>query len=425
MKRGRTGHFFPGLTTQIFAALILGAAIGWLWPAAGESMQLLATVFIRLVLVIIAPLIFSTLVVGIAGQGDLRRLGGLAVRSFSLFLAVTILALCLAFGLALLLQPGSGITASADAIADLGAPPAESFWIRLFPRSIVDAMARGDVLQIVVFAILFSIAISLAGDSGRHLLDLCRSLVRVMYRFTDLVMMAAPLGVLGAAAALVSRQGLQVGASFVRLAVAVYLGLGFLLFVVYPLLAVAFRIPLKRIFHAVKEPFAVAFATASASAALPKSMESMEAAGVPRSVVSFTIGTGLSFNPSGSTVFVGIASLFIVQAYHVPLSAADHLLLFGTLFVATKGIAGVPRSSLVVIAAALPAIGLPPEVIGSGVGLLLGIDPLLDMPRTAVNTAGNCLAAAVVAKWQGGSRQEPSGEIGSEDPAHIAEEEVR
>jgi proton glutamate symport protein len=397
----KTGSWRLSLTAQILAALAAGTLVGWRWPALGQSLQVLATIFIRLVLVIIAPLIFATLVTGIAGQGDLRKLAGLALRSFGLFVGITTVALGLAFALANLLQPGKSMTPGAIVAIDLGAPPPESFWIRLFPQSIADAMARGDVLQIVVFSILLAVAVSLAGDAGRPVLDLCRSLTRVMYKFTDMVMAAAPVGVFGAAAALVGRQGLGIGAGFLRLIVAVYLGLALLLLFLYPLLAVVFGIPLRRLYRAVKEPSAVAFATASASAALPKSMESMEAIGLPRSVVAFTLGTGLNFNPSGSTVFIGVASVFILQAFQLPLAWHDQLLLFGTLFVASKGIGGVPRSSLVVIAAALPAVGVPPEAVGAGIGLLLGIDPLLDMPRTAVNTAGNCLATALVARWQG------------------------
>jgi len=397
----KPGWWRLGLTSQILAALAIGALVGWRWPALGQSLQILATVFIRLVLVVIAPLILATLVTGIAGQGDLRRLGGLALRSFGLFAGITTTALALAFGLANLFQPGRGIAPVAGAAIDLGAAPSESFWIRLFPRSIADAMARGDVLQIVVFSILLAVAVSLAGESGRPVLDLCRSLARVMYRFTDLVMAAAPVGVFGAAASLTGRQGFAAAAGFLRLIAAVYLGLALLLLVLYPLLALLFRIPLKRLCRAVKEPFAVAFATASASGALPKSMECMEAMGLPRSVVGFTLGAGLNFNPSGSTVFIGVASLFILQAHRLPLAWPDQVLLFGTLWVASKGIGGVPRSSLVVIAAALPAVGVSPDVVGAGIGLLLGIDPLMDMPRTAVNTAGNCLAAALVARWQG------------------------
>jgi proton glutamate symport protein len=402
MSGKRLGWIRPSLTVQIMAALVLGALVGWRWPALGQSLQILATIFIRLVLVIIAPLIFSTLVVGIAGQGELRKLGGLVVRTLVFFILVTTLALTIGFVLANLFQPGRGVASAATKIAaDIGAAPTESFWIRLFPRSIADAMVRGDVLQIVVFSVVFAVAISLAGTAGVPVLEWCRSLAQVMYRFTDIVMMVSPVGVFGAAAALVSQQGFHVGASFARLIAAVYLGLALLLLVIYPLLAVLFRIPLGKLYQAAREPFAIAFATASGSASLPKAMENMEAMGVPRSVVSLAIGTGLNLNASGSTVFLGVAALFILQAFRIPYTFTDQMVLFGTLFVASKGIAGVPRSSLVVIAAALPAIGLSPEAVGAGVGLLLGIDPLTDMPRTAVNAAGHCLAAALIARWQG------------------------
>jgi proton glutamate symport protein len=390
------------LTTQILAALVLGALVGWLWPAIGPSLQILATIFIRLVLVIIAPLIFSTLVVGIAGQGSLRKLGSMALQTLLLFAAVTTLALAIGFALSNLLQPGSGFSATAAQTATgLAAPPSESFWIRLFPQSIADAMARGDVLQIVVFSVIFAIAVTLAGAGAGPVLEWCRSLAQVMYKFTDLVMRAAPIGVFGAAAALVSKQGFQIGASYARLLATVYLGLALLLLVFFPLLAMLFGIPVRRLYQAAKEPFAIAFATASGSAAVPKAMECMEAMGVPRSVASFAIGTGLNFNASGSTLFIGVASLFILQAFQVPITFGGQMTLLGTLFLISKGIAAVPRASLVVIAAALPAIGLPPEIVGAGVGLLLGIDPLMDMPRTAVNAAGHCLASALIARWQG------------------------
>jgi proton glutamate symport protein len=390
------------LTAQILAALVLGGLVGWLWPAAGRSMQILATVFIRMVLAIIAPLVFSTLVVGIAGQGSLRRLGSMALQTFCLFMIITTLALAIAFALGNLLQPGHDIAAAANPIATgIGTPPSESFWIRLFPQSIFDAMARGDVLQIVVFSVLFAAAVSAAGPAAGPVLDWCRALAQVMYKFTDLVMLAAPVGVFGAAASLVGKQGLQAGAGFARLIAAVYLGLALLLLVCFPLLALLFRIPLRRLCRAAKEPFSIAFATASGSAALPKAMEHMEDMGVPRSVASFAIGTGLNFNASGSTLFTGVGSLFILQAFHIPCSFGDQMVLFGTLFLVSKGIAAVPRAGLVVIAASLPSLGVAPEVVGAGIGLILGIDPLLDMPRTAVNVAGHCLSSALIARWQG------------------------
>jgi proton glutamate symport protein len=399
----------PGLTSQILTALVLGCFVGFLWPEFGRSLQILATIFVRLVLVVVGPLILATLVVGIAGQGGLKSLGRLAAQTFGLFIANTLAALVIAFSLANALQPGGGISVAGSLAADVGGPPAESFWIRLFPRSIADALARGDVLQIVVFGVLLGIAVSMAGEAGRPLLDLGRSLAQVMYKLTNLVMMAAPAGAFGAAAALIGQQGLQAASGFFRLILAVYLGLAVLLLVFYPAAALVFRIPLRALCRAAAEPMAVAFATASASGAMPKAMECMEAAGVPRSIVSFTMGTGLNFNPSGSTVYVGVATLFVLQAFRMPLGMSDQITALLILFVATKGIGGVPRSSLVVIAAALPALGLSQEMTGAGIGLLLGIDPLLDMPRTAVNTAGHCLASALVARWQGTALRASSG----------------
>lgn len=390
-----------GLTTQIILALILGGLLGWLWPGFGQKLEILATIFIRLVLMIIAPLIFSTLVVGIAGTGERRRLGSLAVQTVAYFLVITLVALLLGFALGNLFQPGAGLTPPAQAETAPPAPEEESFWVRLFPTSIVDAMARGDVLQIVLFTLLFAAALTLVGERGRPLLDFCRSLAEVMYRFTDIIMRLAPLGVLGAAAALVGKHGLRVGENFLWLTVAVYLGLALLLFGLYPLLCLWFRIPVVTFFRAIKEPFAIAFATTSSAAALPKAMEVMEKFGVPRRAVAFVLPAGTALNLAGSTLFLGVAGFFLLQAFHLPLTFGDQLRFFVVLLVASKSVTNVPRSSLVALAAGLSGFGVEPELVAVGFGFLLGIDPILDMPRTGVNTAGNCLAAALLARWQG------------------------
>lgn len=395
------GLRLPGLTTQILAAFVLGGLVGWLWPGFGQSLQLLATIFVRLVMVIIAPLIFSTLVVGIAGSGELRKLGGMAARAVGLFLVYTAFALALGFLLANFFQPGQGIPLGGGEVVALAAPPAESFWVRLFPRNALDAMARNDVLQMVVFSLLFGLALASAGEKGKPMLNLCRSLADVMFKFTGLVMLTAPLGVFGAAAAIVGKHGLAVGESFALYVLSVYVGLGLLLLVLFPALCWAFRIPLRRFYHAVKEPFAIAFATASSAAALPKAMENMESFGVPRRIAAFVLPTGMPLNLGGSTLFAGVAALFLLQVFQIPFTAAQQWQLFLTLYVAAKGIAAVPRASLVVIAASLASMGVPAEVTGAGIGLLIGIDAILDMPRTGVNTVGNCLAAALVARWEG------------------------
>lgn len=397
--------FLKGLTAQIIFALLLGALLGSLWPALGSRLEILATIFVRLVMVIIAPLVFSTLVVGVAGSGELRKLGSLAAQAVAYFLLVTVGVMLLGFALGHLLAPGAGLTPPAEAVASPLAQEAESFWVRLFPRSIVDAMARGDVLQIVVFSLLFAVALAATGARGQAVLEFCRSLAEVMYRLTDLVMRTAPLGVLGASAALVAKHGLRVGESFLWLTVAVYAGLGLVFFGLFPLLCVGFRLPVGGFFRALKEPFAIAFATTSSAAALPKAMEAMERFGVPRRIVAFVLPTGYSFNLAGSSLFIGVAALFVLQAYNVSLSLAEQAALAGTLYVASKGVPLVPRGSLVALVAGLTSFGLPAEVVGASFGFLLAIDPILDMPRTGVNVSGNCLAAALVARWQGSFRK--------------------
>lgn len=395
----------PGLTFYILLALVLGALVGWLWPAFGRQLQVLATIFIRLVMMIIAPLIFSTLVVGIAGSGELKKLGAMAVKTVAYFLILTAVALALSFAIGNWLQPGQGIAPPTEAGAAPSALPEESFWVRLFPKSVVDAMARGDVIQIVLFSVVFAVAVSASGVRGRSVLEFCRSLADVMFKFTDIVMWAAPVGVFGGAAAMVGTHGLKVGEAFLRLTMGVYLGLALMLFVLYALLCLVFRIPIREFYRAIWEPFTIAFATTSSAAALPRAMEVMENFGVHRRVVAFVLPTGTAFNLAGSAFFIGVAGLFVVQAFGIPLAAGDQLVLFGTLFVASKGVTNVPRSSLVALAAALSSFGVAPEVVAASFGLLLGIDPILDMPRTGVNTAGNCLAAALVARWQGSFRQ--------------------
>ncbi len=372
----------PGLTFYILLALVLGALVGWLWPTFGRQLQVLATIFIRLVMMIIAPLIFSTLVVGIAGSGKLRELGGMVGKALAFYLLLTMLTMALGFGIGNWLQPGQGIVPPAGDISI--AAPEESFWVRLFPKSIVDAMARGDVLQIVVFSLVFALAVGAAGGRGKPVLDFCRSLADVMFKFTDYVMLAAPVGVFGAMAALVAAQGLTVGASFLRLTVATYLGFALILFGLYPALLVFFRIPVREFWRAVREPLSIAFATTSSAAALPRAMENLERFGVARRVVAFVLPTG-TLNLAGSGVFLGIAGLFVLQAFQIPLTPMQQLSLFGTLYVASKGIANIPRGSLVALAAWLGGFGVPPEVVGAAFGFLLAIDPILDMPRTVVN----------------------------------------
>jgi len=396
----------PSLTTQIVIALLVGFLIGWQSPALGRTLQLLADIFLRLVLVIIAPLVFSTLVVGIAGSGAAtagHKLGAMALRAFVFFLVLSLLAIVLGFVLGNVLQPGAGLRPPYVPEAEAPAAPAtkESFWVRIFPTSVIDAMARGDILQIVIFSLLFAGAIAAIGERGRPVISVCSSLADVMYKFTDYVMAIAPLGVLGAVAAIVGRHGIGVVKDFVKLTLGIYGGLGALVLVVFGLVAVGFRLPLGSFARAVKEPFAIAFATTSSAAALPKAMEAMEGYGVPRRIVAFVLPTGYSFNLTGSALFLGVTALFVAQAYRVPLSLAQQGSLLVTLFVVGKGVPLVPRGSLIVLVAGLNSFGFPAEVVAQAFGVLLAVDQILDMPRTGVNVIGNCLATAVVARWEG------------------------
>ncbi len=388
----------PSLTVQILLALAAGAALGMLRPQLGRSLEILGVAFVRLVLAVVAPLIFSGLATGIAAQENLRRLGALAVRALLCFAGLTAVALAAGMGLGLVLRPGAGFPALARPAGEVLASRGEPFLVRIFPHSIFDALARNDVLQIAIFAVVFGLAVNLAGEHGRPLREWCEALMQVMYKFTALVMRAAPIGVFGAAAAVAGREGGGLGAGLLRLILAVYLGLAFLLLLLFPLLALATRVPLRRFRNALGEPFAIAFATASVAAALPKAMENMERMGVPRAAVSFVLPVGLSLNPAGTTLFAGIAALFVLQASGFEARGAGFWSLYAALYLAGKGVAGVPRFGLVVTAAALTSIGMPEEAVAAGMGVLLGIDPLLDMPRTAVNITGNCLVAAMVSR---------------------------
>lgn len=394
----------PGLGTQMLVAFVVGIPLGWLFPELGESLEILSRIFIRMVLMLIAPLVFSVVVVGIA---DLKDAGGLAtmgLKAFAYFFGVTALALVAGFAIGELLGVGVGVSPAGAGTGsgfswDTGGE--ESFWVRIFPSSIVDAMGRGDVLQIVVFAIFFAVALAAVGDRGEPVLEVLRSLTEVMYRFTGYVMAVAPLGVLGATAAVVARQGGAAMALFAKLALAVGIGLGGLLLVLFPLLALLFRIPFVRMVVAVKEAAMLAFATASSAAALPEAMAELEEWGVPRSTVGFVFPTGLTFNLAGSTVYLGIAAAFVLQMADLATGPVAYGQLFVILFIASKGVPQVPRGSFVVLAAALASFGAPDQAIAAGIGILLGLDALLDMARTGTNVIGNCLATAVVARWEG------------------------
>src|SRR5438874_7276814 len=393
----------PGLTTQIFIGLLLGIAVGYLWPAFGVAIKPLADAFLRMIKMIIAPLLFATLVVGIAGTGDLKAMGRIGVKAIVYFEAATTIALFLGLGLVNLFKPGAGLampigadTAAAAAMAK-NQQQAWDIFLHLFPTSVVDAMARGDILQLVVFSTFFGIALATIGSKGQIVLDVLDATAQVMFRFTGYVMAFAPVGVFAAIAATVGGKGLGILFTLGKLVALMYFGLAIFALIVLGTVSYLIRVPFFTFVRAIREPFLIAFTTASSEAALPKALEVMERFGVPKNIVGFVLPTGYSFNLDGSTLYLSLASVFVAQLAGVQMSIGQQLVMMLTLMLTSKGVAGVPRAALVVLAATLSQFGLPLE----GAAILLGIDQIMDMGRTAVNVMGNCIATAVVARWEG------------------------
>jgi proton glutamate symport protein len=379
-----------------------GVALGALDPGLARQLGPLSAIFLRLIRSIIAPLIFGTLVYGIAGGGDLKRMGRIGLKAIVYFEIVTTFALFLGLAAVNLVRPGAGMhltQTSTEAALPQQPPTAGSLVEHVFPASIIDAMARGDVLEIVVFAFLFGAACAAIGAKAKPVVAFCESLAEVMFRYTRYVMYLAPLGVGAAIAVTVGSKGFGVLFGLGKLILTMYVAL--VLFVVLVLGAVVLlvRIPLAAFYRAVREPFLIAFSTASSEAALPLAIENMEQFGVPKHIVAFVIPTGYSFNLDGSTLYLSLASVFVAQAAGVNLSFGQQLLMMLTLMLTSKGVAGVPRAALVILAGTLSTFHLPME----GVAVLLGVDALMDMARTSVNVLGNCLASAVVAKWETGN----------------------
>jgi Na+/H+-dicarboxylate symporter len=351
---------------------------------------------------IIAPLIFATLVAGIAGAGHLRSVGRMGIRALIYFEVVTTLALLIGLVAVNITRPGAGVDLPVEkSEITAKAQTWDQILLHTVPESVVRAMAEGDVLQIVVFSIFFAIALSLLGEKGRPIVALCEALAETMFKFTNIVMRYAPIGVGAAIAYTVGHGGLSILKNLALLVITLYLALAaFILLVLIPVMLI-FRIPIRKFIKAVREPAVIAFSTTSSEAALPRALEVVERLGVPRRIVAFVLPLGYSFNLDGSTLYLSLAAVFVAQAANVQLTIGQQITMLLTLMLTSKGVAGVPRASLVILAGTLASYHLPLE----GVTLILGVDELMDMGRTMVNVVGNCLATVVVAKWEGEFRE--------------------
>ncbi len=410
------GCFRRTLTAWIFIAMLLGAEIGHDFPNVATNLRVLALIFLRLIKTIIAPLIFGTLVVGIAGHSNLRQVGRLGLRSIIFFEIVTTIAIFLGLAAINISKAGVGVqlpAAPAGETVPVSKLSAQDTILHIFPENIAKSVADGAVLEVVVFSLIFAVALAMISEPKRRpLLAFCESLSEVMFKFTNIVMYMAPLGVGAAIAYTVGHSGLGVIGSLVKLLLTLYAALVVFILVVLLPVALLFRVPLRRFLKAVAEPVTIAFGTASSEAALPRAMEAMEAIGVPRQIVAFVIPTGYSFNLTGSSLYLSVAAIFVAQVSGIHLSLGQQLLIMLTLMLTSKGVAGVSRAALVILLATASSTGLPTEPVF----LLLGVDQLLDMGRTAVNVLGNCLAAVVMAKWEG--------EFGVEAPSPTVKEAV-
>jgi proton glutamate symport protein len=401
------------LSQWIIISMVLGVAIGVAFPEsarashhgwAATDLNVLATIFLSMIKSLIVPLLFGTLVVGIAGHGDdMKRVGKLAIRSIIYFELVTTAALALGLIAVNLVKPGRGVdlgAASASEGAQLATTHTSLSGVlaHTVPSSFFAAASTNEVLQIVFFSIIFAVAVSRVKGPGKtFMLSACESLSEVMFKFVDIVMGYAPIGIGAAIAVTTSRSGIGVLSHLGVLVLTLYGAVfAFMVLVLLPI-ALGFRIPVRKFWRAIKEPWLIAFSTASSEAALPMAMERMEALGVPRRIVAFVIPTGYSFNLDGSTLYLALASVFAAQAAGIDMPLSTQLFMMLTLMLTSKGVAAVPRASLVILSGALAQFGLPLQAVA----VILGVDAIMDMARTSLNVLGNCLASAVMARVEG------------------------
>ena len=395
-------YFKKSLTTWILVAMVLGVAIGLDFPEFSQNLQFLSKIFLRMVKTIVAPLLFATLVVGIASHSDLKQVGRMGWKSLLYFEVVTTIALLIGLAFINLTKAGVGIKVPEQLLKEL--PTAEiKGWqqhiIDIFPENIIKSIYEGNVLPIVVFSVIFGIALaSLNEKKKKPMLEFAESLAETMFKFTNIIMYFAPFGVGAAIAVTVGHLGIDVLQNLLLLLVTLYLALiTFILVILLPIAVFIAKVPLKQFIEAIKEPVSIAFATTSSDSALPKALENMEKFGVPRKIVSFVIPTGYTFNLDGTTLYLSLASIFVAQAAGMNLTVGEQVLIGLTLMLTSKGVAAVPRASLVILIATASTFGFPIWPIMA----IYGIDELMDMARTSVNVIGNTLASCVIARWEG------------------------
>lgn len=395
------------LTRYILISLILGIIVGVAFPAFAVRLSPLAMMFLNMVKMIIAPLLFATLVIGIAGHGDIKSLGKIGFKTIIYFEVVTIAALIIGLGVGHFTQPGAGLShltnvssTYMDAVTAMGHSAHHTslreLVIDIFPSSVIKSMAEGNLLQIVVFSLFFALAICAVGQKAKPILDVLNSLSDIMFKFTEYVMYFAPIGVFAAIASTIGSSGIGILRNYVKIVFSLYFALFvFLLFIIL-LVCKIVKIPVWGLVKTLKDPALLAFSTASSEAALPKAMEHMEKFGVPKNIVGFVMPTGYTFNLDGSTLYLSMAVLFATQLVGIDLSFQQQLIIMLALMFTSKGVAAVPRAALVVLAGTLSSLNYP--LIG--VAILLGIDQILDMGRTTVNLIGNCIATIFIARWE-------------------------
>lgn len=395
------------LTAMIFFALVLGVLVGHFAPDFAVKMRPFAEIFLRMVKMIIAPLLFATLVVGIAGHGDAKSLGKIGLKTIIYFEIVTTLALVIGLTMGNIFKPGvgfvngtsvhamhmqeAGLMAATQAHTSIGKMVTD-----IFPTSIIDAMAQGNLLQIVVFSIFFALSIIVVGKQAEPVLNILNSVSQIMFKFTEYVMYFAPLGIFGAIASTVGANGLSILKNYAKVIGALYVALAVFVLLVLIIVCKIVKISFRNLLRALQGPALLAFTTASSEAAFPRAMDIMERFGVPKNIVGFVMPTGYTFNLDGSTLYLAMAVLFSSQIVGIHLDLNQQLIIMLALMLTSKGVAGVPRVSLIVLAGTLASFNIP--IVG--VAILLGIDQILDMGRTTVNLIGNCVATVVIARWE-------------------------